>query len=330
MTTSSAATTDLAAQWHSLRQVHSLYTNLAREFALDMPACGISLELDPPTQEAADSLRRWLVEVDRLVPVHYLRQYLQTSSSTDGDGLQALLKYCLAKTERGAADRDKIDFLLVQYASQQTTAQPGAEVSREQVAGILEAMLGADSKASSEFKKLDELVLAAGKCKSLKQLLESNVLRSGREFKDSLGAGYYAPAALVAFTGFNLSLRRTFFRLMHEDLSVLLEGLRKLEAQGVTTLDCRRAEFSGDEPISRLRTVCQSWRVLFQAEYSSGQPLRMLVDLREIVESALTGTKTASSSATVLVQAKAAAAGQSSSGDSASTHPGKPKKSRKK
>jgi hypothetical protein len=33
--------------------------------------------------------------------------------------------------------------------------------------------------------------------------------------------------------------------------------------------------------------ICQSWKVMFQAEYSSGQPLRMLVDLRASVEAAL-------------------------------------------
>jgi hypothetical protein len=33
--------------------------------------------------------------------------------------------------------------------------------------------------------------------------------------------------------------------------------------------------------------ICQSWKVMFQAEYSSGQPLRMLVDLRASVEYAL-------------------------------------------
>jgi len=37
----------------------------------------------------------------------------------------------------------------------------------------------------------------------------------------------------------------------------------------------------------RLRMICQSWKVMFQAEYSSGQPLRMLVDLRAAVEYAL-------------------------------------------
>ena len=55
----------------------------------------------------------------------------------------------------------------------------------------------------------------------------------------------------------------------------------------MTTIDCRRAQFSAEEPVSRLRMICQSWRVMFHAEYSSGQPLRMLVDLRAAVEAAL-------------------------------------------
>ena len=65
------------------------------------------------------------------------------------------------------------------------------------------------------------------------------------------------------------------------------DGLRELEHRGVATIDCRRAQFSANEPIVRLRMICQSWKVMFHAEYSSGQPLRMLVDLRAAVDDAL-------------------------------------------
>ena len=47
---------------------------------------------------------------------------------------------------------------------------------------------------------------------------------------------------------------------------------------------CRSAQFSADEPVTRLRMICQSWKVMFHAEYSSGSPLRMLVDLRNVVD----------------------------------------------
>ena len=96
-----------------------------------------------------------------------------------------------------------------------------------------------------------------------------------------------APVAMVAFARFSFLMRRAFFRLMHEDLNAIFDGLRDLEHKGVTTIDCRRAQFSAEEPILRIRMICQSWRVMFQAEYSSGQPLRMLVDLRAAIDDAL-------------------------------------------
>jgi hypothetical protein len=71
------------------------------------------------------------------------------------------------------------------------------------------------------------------------------------------------------------------------DLNGILDGLTELEEKGIKTIDCRRAQFSAQEPIVRLRVICQSWKVMFQAEYSSGSPLRMLVDLRASVEYAL-------------------------------------------
>jgi hypothetical protein len=86
---------------------------------------------------------------------------------------------------------------------------------------------------------------------------------------------------------FSFLMRRVFFRLMHDDLNAILDGLRELEKRGVQSIDCRRAQFSADEPTTRLRMICQSWKVMFHAEYSSGQPLRMLVDLRAAVDDAL-------------------------------------------
>ena len=86
---------------------------------------------------------------------------------------------------------------------------------------------------------------------------------------------------------FRSLMRRAFFRLMLADLNAILDGLTELEEKDVETIDCRRAQFSAQEPIIRLRMICQSWKVMFQAEYSSGQPLRMLVDLRASVDEAL-------------------------------------------
>jgi hypothetical protein len=94
---------------------------------------------------------------------------------------------------------------------------------------------------------------------------------------------------MVAFIRFNFRGRRSFFRLMHTDLEFIQRGLQELEKRGTTTVDCRVAQLAEDEPILTLRQICQSWRELFRAEYSVGQPMKLLVDIRVSVDAALTG-----------------------------------------
>src|SRR5436853_6687726 len=115
---------------------------------------------------------------------------------------------------------------------------------------------------------------------------------------------------MVAFTRFSFMMRRIFFRLMHEDLNAILDGLRQLESRGITTLDCRRAHFSHQEPTDRLRMICHSWKVMFHAEYSSGQPLKMLADLRAVVEEVLVRSMEPTNPAPVAASPKALWSGQ--------------------
>jgi hypothetical protein len=156
------------------------------------------------------------------------------------------------------------------------------------VSQTLEPVLGdVDLKLPSWLESIDDFIQSANRCHSLNELLTSGILEKGRKLKVSAGDDYFEAIAMVAFTRLSFLMRRVFFRLMHQDLNTILDGLRELEARGVSTLDCRSAQFSADEPVSRLRMICQSWKVMFHAEYSSGSPLRMLVDLRNVVDAAL-------------------------------------------
>ncbi len=195
----------------------------------------------------------------------------------------------MAKTARPDAIRDKIDFLLVQYFSQLAPAGvTDADVDLAYVAKALEPVLGqVEMKPPVWLNALDRVLEASRRCRSLDELLHGGVLEQGRKAKGLAGDLFYLPVALAAFTRFGYLMRRSFFRLMLGDLNTILDGLTELEDNGVETIDCRRAQFSAQEPIIRLRMICQSWKVMFQAEYSSGQPLRMLVDLRASVEYAL-------------------------------------------
>jgi hypothetical protein len=168
-----------------------------------------------------------------------------------------------------------------------------AEVDLAYVAQAMEAVLGkVELKPPVWLNALDRVLEAARRCRSLDELLHGGVLEQGRKAKSLAGDLFYLPVALVAFTRFGYLMRRVFFRLMLGDLNLILDGLSELEEKGIKTIDCRRAQFSAEEPILRLRMICQSWKVMFQAEYSSGQPLRMLVDLRASVDYALGRGKT--------------------------------------
>jgi hypothetical protein len=281
---------NLAAQWKSARRLYPIYFELAREFAIDVKPCAdLEAGEENPGKEAVEQANRWLEEMDQHIQVHQMRQFLQTSSLVNPEGLLNLLQRFLAKTTKTDVMRDKIDFLLVQYFSQLAPAGiTDSDVDLAYVAQSLEPVVGeVELKPPVWLNSLDRVLEAARKSRSLDELLHGGILEQGRKAKGLAGDLFYLPVALVAFTRFGYLMRRTFFRLMLGDLNHILEGLGELEDKGVTTIDCRRAQFSEREPIVRLRMICQSWKVMFQAEYSSGSPLRMLVDLRASVDQAL-------------------------------------------
>ena len=279
-----------ATQWSFARKLYPIYFELAREFAIDVKPCAeLEAGVEMPGKEIVEQANQWLDHMDGAIQVHQLRQFLQTSSLVTQEGIVTLLQHFLAKSSKSDAIRDKVDFLLVQYFSQNAPAGLNdAEVDLAYVAQAMEKVLGPiELKPPVWLNALDRVLDAARKCKSLDELLHGGVLEQGRKAKGLAGELFYLPVALVAFTRFGYLMRRAFFRLMLGDLNLILDGLTELEDKGIETIDCRRAQFSAQEPIIRLRMICQSWKVMFQAEYSSGSPLRMLVDLRASVEHAL-------------------------------------------
>jgi hypothetical protein len=279
---------DLSTEWWEARQLYPLYAALARECVIDLPACpDLELGAEAAPTQSVEQARQWLVDVDQKIQVHQLRQFLQTTTLASDEVLGILLKHYLHKAERSDSDRDKVDFLLVQYFSHCAPSRL-EDTDVQYVAQVLEPAIGTVTHGVPDWlKPLDGIIERANACQNLKELFTSRLLEEGRNLKTSAGDKYFEPAAMVTFTRFSFLMRRVFFRLMHQDLNAILDGLRELELKGINTLDCRKAQFSAEEPVSRLRMICQSWKVMFHAEYSSGQPLCILVDLRTAVEAAL-------------------------------------------
>src|SRR5438552_5548660 len=310
----------LTAEWSAARILYPTYSALAREFVIDLTPC-IDLEtgVEQPPKESVEQARQWLQDMDERIQIHQLRQFLQTTTLVTPQLLQTLLLHHLHKEEKSPSDRDKIDFLLVQLFS---LAEPSRlednSVTVDYVAKTLAPVLGpVDTTMPVWLAPLENVLQLAQKARTLNELLHGGILEQGRKIKVQSGENYFQPTAMIAFARFSFLVRRSFFRLMHQDLNGIFDGLRELEQRGVNTIDCRRAQFSAEEPILRLRMICQSWKVMFQAEYSSGQPLRMLVDLRASVADALAGSVAAESGGTspapvLAAKAVAASAGASS------------------
>jgi hypothetical protein len=288
--TPQTASYDSEAEWRIARLIYPLYCSLARECVIDVLPCQcLEEEADHPTEESLGLAREWLLKMDECVQVHQLRHFLQTTALANAQALQALVLYHLRKQERNESDRNKIDFLLVQIFSLCVPPRSTeSQLDLASVAQILEPVLGPfDSVIPEWLEPLDELTRKSESCRTLKELFTSRIIEQGRKLKESCGESYFLPIAMASFTRFGFLLRRTFFRLMHQDLNAILDGLRELESRGIEGLDCRRAQFSAYEPMLRLRMICQSWKVMFHAEYSAGQPLCLLVDLRTVVDAAL-------------------------------------------
>jgi hypothetical protein len=281
--------TESSMAWQSLRHLYPVYSALAHEFVIDTQPCR-ELEGGPvPSADAIEAARKWFSVMDDRIQIHQLRQFLQTSGQIDEAILRELLVHHLNKAERTEHDRDKVDFLLVQLLSERAPSDlSGPRLSLAEAARILEPVLGVVEITQPPWiAPLEDLLDTAYRAHTLNEVFTARIIERGRQIKLSCGIEFFEPTAMVAFARFGFLVRRAFFRLMHQDLNASLDGLRKLETQGLTTLDCRKAQFSADEPIARLRMICQSWKVMFHAEYSSGQPLCILVDLRTAVEAAL-------------------------------------------
>ncbi len=307
--------TEAAVEWEQLRTLYPLYCSLARECVIDhSPRPILESRFEEAGEESLDAARQWFSVMDERIQVHQLRHFLQTTALANQVSLLTLLRHHLRNKPGDISNRDKIDFLLVQFFSHCVPANmPDNELDMPYVMNVLEPVLGPIDAGDPEFfSGLEKLSAKAESCQSLKDLFTSRIIEQGRTLKAVCGNDYFLPSTLAGFTRLGFILRRTFFRLMHQDLTAILDGLRELERRGVDTLDCRKAQFSAYEPISRLRMICQSWKVMFHAEYSAGQPLCILVDLRTVVDSVL--AKTEKSTNALKAMAASAGAGPGSAG----------------
>jgi hypothetical protein len=288
-----AGAAEYSAQWTQARLAYPLYAALATQFsfaALPHPAG----ELPPirPTREVFDADLNFLASVDEKVRAFQIRQLPPATLNASEESLRAFLHRQLRKHEKATSDRDKIDLLMVQYFALCAPEELyRKDIQLEDVARVLQPVLpDADGAKVECCDRLDQILQKIGQCQSLRDMMEHGLLEQGRLLKESAGARFYDPPALVAFCRFNFLLRRAFIRMLHADLTAVRHAAVALEAGGVKTVDCRRAGFSAAETTAQLIYYCENWKQPFHKDYTESsvnrafeQLLALRADLEEAV-----------------------------------------------
>jgi hypothetical protein len=279
---------EVAEFWRVARRLYSVYIELDRTFELDLPACtDLEDAVDRPETDARERVLQWFDQVDARVQVWQLRQLLQSTNLQNEENLRYLIARHLDKAQKNEADKDKIDFLLVQYFAH--CAPHGlAETALEEVARVLEPAMGKRTETFPEWaSSLDAKLSKLNESNSLEELQNSGALQEVRELKLAVGDEYFEPGFLVAFTRFNFLARRAFFHAMHLDLHAIRESVNELERLGFATVDCRDAGLTESESLDQVRHVVHQWKTPFRAPYSGGSSFLQLILLRHALQHTL-------------------------------------------
>jgi hypothetical protein len=279
------------AQWEETRSVFPIYLAIAKHLQIEIPFPQNKRVLEEkPNDEFSKKVQAWLDAMDTQVQVHQLRQLLQTTTlNASESGLRALIMRHLRKPSKTNIDRDKIDFLLVQYFALCAPAKIyHKQIELTDVAQVMKPVLGdVDCTPLSWCEPLEKMIITLRAFKSLRDILKTNFIEQGRRVKEGAGGMFYDPSAMIAFVRFNFLLRRTLIELMHADLIYIRSGINHLESAGAKTVACQAFGLSSTEPINKIRQIADEWKQPFQKEYNErtvNQAFEKLLSLRADIE----------------------------------------------
>jgi hypothetical protein len=282
------------AQWKEARSVFPIYLALAKQLEFEIPFPQAKRNLPEIADlEIFSQVHEWLDSMDQRVVVHQLRHLLQmTTLNASEAGLRALIQRHLRKTTKSNIDRDKIDFLLVQYFALCAPAKTyHKQIEPADVAQVIQPVLGdVHPDPLAWCAPLEQMIEALRGFRSLREILKTDFIEQGRKVKETAGGMFYDPAALVAFIRFNFLMRRTLIELMHADLIAIRAGLGQLQSAGARIIDCHHFGLSATEPLPKICAMADEWKQPFQKDYterSVSQAFEKLLGLRTDVEQAI-------------------------------------------
>src|SRR5215475_6950071 len=278
-------------QWDETRSLFPIYLALAKQLTIAVPIPQDKRNLTEKVDlQLFSQIQSWFDVMDQQVLVYQLRHLLQmTTLNASEAGLRALILRHLRKPAKSNMDRDKTDFLLVQYFALCAPAKIyHKQIELEDAAQVMKPVLGeVDTTPLQWCEPLEKMIASLRGFRSLRDMLKTNFIEQGRKVKETAGKMFYEPSSLLAFIRFNFLLRRTLIELMHADLIAIRSGLTQIENANVKVIDCQTFGLSIAEPVAKVRQLADEWKQPFQQEYTErtvNDAFEKLLGLRADVE----------------------------------------------
>lgn len=247
------------------RQLERIYADLAYACELDLGNIDPSLE-----------------SIDDLIPPGKFRLFIQQDGIT-AQNLKILTLRFLTKDPRDETDWDKLFLLLAQFVC---IADPkilygNLPIGYFEVAQLLAPILGKVKVEPPESVTAELEPIHA--CKRLADAEGIKVLDRSRRVK-KFALERNDAESLVLVTHFNLSVRKTFLRLLHLELAAIYDLLGTLENRGKLAFDASLAGLSSAEPITRVREICLKWTSPARVSFGSGDQFAEIIAIRLALE----------------------------------------------
>lgn len=208
----------------------------------------VSLQGDSDVWGVLGAMRRWLRLLDMAISPAMLRRAF--TEDTDPEIAEAMLRYFVRKKEHSESDRDKTDIVVTflyrhprvpgQWEQRGYGLDGSLPLSPFEIA-LIEILADSDLPPLPEehlqilrrFDPLEEQVLHF---RDLNALLESGIIQTVRQLKQSLEDSFFHPGALATIAPYNATFGVTFDELFRESTKQIKDFAGDLEQQGGTVL----------------------------------------------------------------------------------------------
>jgi hypothetical protein len=171
-------------------------------------------------QEILARVRFELESFDKNLPAATLRRYFEQSSLVTKDILENLLKFYLRKKNKTVADRDKVDLIVTRWGRQTNNQEgilsrsPDLLTKLNEIYKNLSLPLNVIDGEFAAINALQKERIALVNIKSLRELIDRQVLLRVRKIKDEMEIIFFQPNVLTELVEVNISLHNIFQKLL--------------------------------------------------------------------------------------------------------------------